>query len=173
MTEDYIELDDNWINEFKNDDKLYQEFYSENVYYINIKFIYVDSNNNIQKIIHERYFLEKSNIISKDEIVSIIKSKCINDNIRYKLLSILKYNFNLSPDKVSHFLKSTTDGEYFNFLKTIKHIEDIYFEKTINMFHELNDLFIVFYEKNVYERNKNNTTKKIILNLSHKKTLRK
>ena len=52
-----------------------------------------------------------------------------------------------------------------NFLKPIKNLDNIIFEKTINMFQDLNDLLFIFYEK-TDEENKisvNNVTKKVYL----------
>ena len=35
-------LDDNWIIDFENKDKLYQDFYKDDNYFTNINFIYVN-----------------------------------------------------------------------------------------------------------------------------------
>ena len=48
-----MELNDDWIQKFENTDKLYQDFYKDDLCYINLKFIYINKHNNIQKIKHE------------------------------------------------------------------------------------------------------------------------
>ena len=35
------ELNDDWINQFEESEKLYKDFYKDNVYHINIDFIYI------------------------------------------------------------------------------------------------------------------------------------
>jgi len=103
----------------------------------------------------------------------------MNDN-NYSLLSIIKYNIILNPQDITTFLK-TSKIDYYNdyFFTTLKHIDTIYFEKTINMFQDLNTLFIIFYEKDKNNESANsikNNTKKIYLRNSttkNKKTLRR
>ena len=44
------ELNDEWINNFEKTDKFYQEFYKDELYYINLKFVYINKSNEIEKI---------------------------------------------------------------------------------------------------------------------------
>jgi hypothetical protein len=184
-------LDESWIKEFENIDKIYEDFYMDNVYYVNINCIYVNKNNNIEKINQERFFMKNPNIISREEIIGIIKRNSLcggqdnNSSLQsYSLLSIIKYNIILNPEDITLFLKSD-DYEMYNrnFLKALRHIDSINFEKTINMFHDLNNLYIIFYEKNNAIHVNNvainnlNQTKKIYLKQLYKskysKTIRK
>lgn len=184
-------LDESWIKEFENIDKIYEDFYMDNVYYVNINCIYVNKNNNIEKINQERFFMKNPNIISREEIIGIIKRNSLcggqdnNSSLQsYSLLSIIKYNIILNPEDITLFLKSD-DYEMYNrnFLKALRHIDSINFEKTINMFHDLNNLYIIFYEKNnaIHVNNVTinnlNQTKKIYLKQLYKskysKTIRK
>ena len=77
----------------------------------------------------------------------------------------MKFVVNLEPEEIKDFL-SNNNNENSNFLQIIKNIDSIHFEKSINMFHDLNDLFFIFYEKTV--SNNNNSTKKIYLKNSVK-----
>ncbi|NBP57935.1 hypothetical protein EBU71_15625, partial [bacterium] len=56
-------------------------------------------------------------------------------------------------------------------------IDAISFEKSINMFHDLNDVILIFYEKSneIVRRDPNNKTKKIYLRslTTNKKTIKK
>ena len=99
----------------------------------------------------------------------------------YSLLSVIKYNITLNPEEITPFLK-TKFFDYYNedFFTTLKNIDTIYFEKTINMFQDLNTLFIIFYEKDIDKlligTSINNNTKKIYLrrgNPKNKKTIRR
>jgi len=173
-------LDDSWINDFEKNDKPYDEYYKDNISTININVLYVNKENNIEKVSEEVFYMQKQNIISREEIIGIIKKNTILNGNYYSLLSIIKYNIVLNPEDVTAFLK-TTNFHYYNdtFFTTLKNIDTIYFEKTINMFQDLNTLFIIFYEKDKTisgTTSIRNTTKKIYLknkNTKNKKTIRR
>ena len=171
-------LDDTWINNFDSIDNLYSKFYKDDVYHIKIDYIYINSNNEINKIKEEFFFMQTPNIISKEEIIAIIKRNSLEDGSRYSLLALLKYNININPEEVGFFLNSKSDNNY-DFITNIKNIDQISFDRTIKMYQELNNLFVIYYEKN--ENNKsnpnNNITKRIYFrrnpeNKNHKKTIR-
>jgi hypothetical protein len=162
-----MSLNDDWIQNFEKTDKLYQDFYRDDLYYINLKIIYVSKENEIEKIKHETFLMSKPNYISREEIIRILKKNTIDNERKYTLLSILKYVINLEPDDIKNFL---IHSDNFNFLSLIKNIDTITFEKSINMFQDLNDLILVFYEKNREQNISHNLTKKIIMTaLSSKK----
>jgi len=189
-------LNDDWITNFENTDNLYKDFYKDNLFYTNIHFIYIDENNEIEKMKKETFLLSVPNYITREEIIRILKKNNTNKNEtkKYSLLSILKYNISLDTEEIIPFLKcDSEDLEYYNnkFLTSLKNIDKIYFEKTISMFHDLNDLFFLFYEKDTQNQNQShnqnhnqntntnkthNSTKKVYFKSpfsSHKKTIRK
>lgn len=188
-------LNDDWIINFENTDNLYKDFYKDDLFYTNIQFIYINTNNEIEKIKNETFLLSIPNYIKHEEILRILKKNNMNndESKKYSLLSILKYNISLNSEEIMPFLKcDSQDLEYYNqkFLTSIKNIDKIYFEKTISMFHDLNDLFFLFYEKknqttqdinqdkntNQYKNQSHNSTKKVYFKTpfsSHKKTIRK
>jgi hypothetical protein len=162
-----MSLNDDWIQKFEKTDKLYQDFYRDDLYYINLKIIYVSKENEIEKIKHETFLMSKPNYISREEIIRILKKNTIDNERKYTLLSILKYVINLDPDDIKNFL---SHSDNFIFLSLIKNIDAITFEKSINMFQDLNDLILVFYEKTREQNIAHNLTKKIIMTaLSSKK----
>jgi hypothetical protein len=182
------ELDDIWMKDFEKTDKSYEEFYNEDIFYIGIHFVYINSSNSIEKITYEHFLMSQPNYMCRDEILGLIKRNYIVNNIKYILLSILKYNINLNPSDIKQFLKiNDTDVYNDKFFTNIKNIDTIKFDKTINMFQDLNDIFIIFYEKpdsNISDNlnidlhknsNTNNVTKRIFMNSNnkHKKTIRK
>lgn len=171
-------LDEEWINEFDKTEKLFQDFYLDDIYYTEIHFIYINTSNDIEKIKEDNFLLSTPNYISREEIIGLLKRNTIVNNKKYSLLSILKCNITLKPQEIKNFLKSSNLTDYLNnFLVPIKNFDDITFEKTINMFQDLNDLLFIFYEKSDEElkRSANNMTKKVYLNqkTKHKKGTRK
>lgn len=175
MDIEYNNLDDEWINEFEKTDKLYEDFYKDDLYYINLRVIYVNRDNEIDKIKHETFLLTNKNYISHEEILGILKKNLTDNERKYSLLSILRYNIILEPDDIKHYLLNKDNP---NYLSVIKNIDAISFEKSINMFHDLNDIILIFYEKSneiVKKDNNNANTKKIYFSSlsSNKKTIKK
>ena len=115
--------------------------------------------------------MSSPNYISREEMLGILKSNVKYNEITYSLLSILRYTINLEPEDIKNFLNNSNE---FNFLNVNKNIDAIKFEKTINMFQDLNDLILIFYEKTKDDKPKIFTKKNIIRSLSRKKkTIRK
>ena len=168
------ELNDEWINNFEKIDKLYEDYYKDDLYYVNLKFIYLNRENEIEKIKQEPFLMTTKNYILREEILGILKKSINEDNKKYTLMSILRYNFLLEPDDIHFFLKNPEDKE---FLTIIKNIDTIQFEKTIHMFHDLNDVIFIFFEKSQELKvvDPNRSSKKIYLRSlsSRKKTIRK
>lgn len=167
-------LNDEWINNFEKTDKLYQDFYKDNLYYVNLKIFYINRENEIEKIKQEPFLMSRQNYISREEIIQILKESSIDNDKRYSLLSILKYNVVLDADDIKRYV--LLDSEERNFLKIVKNIDTIKFDKTISMFHDINDLILVFYEKSkeLKKNDPNKVTKKIYLrSSSNKKTIKK
>ena len=174
MEQEYYNLDDEWINKFNETDKLYQDFYKDDLYYVNLRAIYINRNDEIDKLKQESFLLSKPNYISREEILEILKKNSIDNEKRYSLLSILKYNIGLEPDEVKNYLSNNNIQDY---LTVVKNIDSIVLERSINMFHDLNDIILIFYEKSLELKKKdsNNLTKKIFLKTfnTNKKTIKK
>lgn len=183
------ELDDIWLKKFEELDKDYSDLYDDDNFYINIHFIYVNQFNNIEKMKYEQFFMSKPNYIERDEIIGLIQRNYIINNVKYILLSILKYNINLYPENIKNFLQSHDISSYSEtFFTPIKNIDTIKLDKTINMFQDLNNIFFIFYEKdNVNNKSKgllynnsnnnsnnsnytNNVTKRVFIKTNKKKT---
>ena len=174
MDIEYNKLNDDWIEKFDKTDKLYQDFYKDDLYYIKLKIIYINRTNEVEKIKQESFLMSKPNFISREEIIQILKKYVFEDDRNYSLLSILRYNITLDSDDIKEFIYLSKQDH--NFLSIVKNIDSISFEKTINMFHDLNDLIFLFYEKSqelkVY--NPDRSTKKIYLRQKiSKKTIKK
>jgi hypothetical protein len=163
-------LNDDWIHCFDKVDELYKDFYKDDIYYVDIKILYVNRNNAIEKIKNSSFLMSKPNCISREEVLEILKKSSLEDNRKYSLLSILKYNITLEPDDIKQYLLEHSH----NYLNVVKNIDAIFFEKTINMFQDLNDVILIFYEKSneLKEVDPKNCTKRIYLN-SKKKTIKK
>ena len=174
------DLDLSWINEFEKIDNEYKIYYSEELSFIRIHSIYVNNNNDIEKIREEKILLKTPGILQKEELLSIIKHNSFSNEIKYSLLSILKFNINLEPIHLKTFLRNKNPSIGAPFLQSIKNLDTIKFEKSITMFHDINEILIIFHQK----INKpirvssdltevSNRTKKVFINSNPKKKTKK
>ena len=133
----------------------------------------------IEKIREETFIMKTPNVMSREEIIGLLKRNSLEDNKKYSILSLLKFNIYLKPEDIHIFLRNSKDDISEKFLTIIKHIDAIPFEKTISMFQDLNSLYFVYVEKSLEmmdSKTKKTLTKKIYLHLTknkHKKTIRK
>jgi hypothetical protein len=163
------EFDNSWIEQFELSEMEYSSFYKEKIESIKLNYIYVDENNQIDCINQENFLVENGKI-DKDKIIDIIRINRNRGKMKYKLISILKYNITLEPDHIKNYIN---DDEFNDdFLSKIDVLQDVYFKDTINLFHDLNCLYFIFCDKKSRE-NKNKLTKKILLQLSNNKKYKK
>lgn len=178
---DVIEdLDLSWINEFEKIDNEYKIYYTEELSFIRIHSIYVNNNNEIEKIREEKIFLKNPGILQKEELLSIIKHNSFSNQIKYSLLSILKFNINLEPINLKTFLRNKNPAIGAPFLQSIKNLDTIKFEKSITMFHDINEILIIFHQKinkstriSSEPKEAGNHTKKVFINSNPKKKTKK
>jgi hypothetical protein len=170
-------LDDEWIKKFDEVDNLYKDFYKEDIHFINIRFIYLNKEKSISYINQESFLFSAPNKISKEEIIQLIKENIICYNKKYRLNSILKYNFFLDVEDIKPYLQSNQLNS--DYLSTIGYIEDIHFKKTISMFQDMNEIIFIFHEL-LPNTNKINTKKNKIIYKTppytkpfHKKSIKK
>ena len=160
MEEFYIEEDDEWIENIEKEDDLYKDFYLEKNDNITLNIIYVNRNNNIEHIKKDKFFLNEQ-MISKSELLYLLKTKSLYQNHKYSLLSIIQYNIDLLPEDVKDYL---SNPEKYNFFKLCKTLDEIKWKDTINLFKDINSLYLIYYEK----KHRNNTTKKVYLSKKKK-----
>ena len=180
---DYIndnieDLDLSWIQEFEKLDSEYKMYYTEDISFVRIHTIYVNNNNDIEKIREEKILLKTLGILDKEELLGIIKHNSFSNQIKYSLLSILKFNINIEPIHLNTFLKNKNPAIGAPFLQSIKNIDTIKFEKSISMFHDINEILIIFHQKinkqisnseSTLKYFNNNHTKKVFINSNTKK----
>lgn len=161
MEEFYIDNDDEWIENIEKEDDLYKDFYLEKNDNITLNIIYVNRYNNIDHIKKDKFFLNEQ-IITKTDLLYLLKTKSFYRNNKYSLLSIIQYNIDLLPEDVKDYL---LNPKKYNFFKLCKTLDEIRWKDSINLFKDINSLYLIYYEK----KNKNNTTKKIYLKKTRKK----
>ena len=164
------DIDDSWIKEFKEKEDAYNDFYKEETRSIRLYFLYVNTSNTLESIKSDSLILEEKGVVTKDQLVSIIKRNQRSNTVKYRLLSLIKFNIDIEPCDVMSFVDGT-DKSRDEFTTSERYLDDIKFQDTICMLQDLNSLFFVFYEDN--RKTPHSTTKKIVLSSGMRKTRRK
>ena len=151
-----MELDIGWIEEFEKDEELYKDFYKDRIETVPIVVLYIDKKNHLFYIKKDRVIVQ-NNTLEKKQLVQLMREYMLHNEKKYRPISILKWNINMEPEEVPVYLKDTSK---FDFLTVEKKIDNITFDDTINLFHNVNGLYIVFHES---WKSFNNKTKKIYI----------
>jgi hypothetical protein len=153
------EIDDVFLEQTANVNNLFQMAPNHDIVF---KFLYLDKKNNIIHCAKEKMLLQEPNMITRAELVEIVSRNYIWNTVNYSILSILKYNITISPEKLKYI-------KDYSFLTKIKNIDDILLKNTIEMFKNMNNIIITFYEKEESIRQ----TKKVYFKKTHSKPSRK
>jgi len=160
-------FDDTWINNFESEDDKYKNFYAGEINNIKVNCLYINKNKELEKITEKNINLKTNNKLEKGELIKLIKDNEKIDKYKYKLISILIYNFNLENTELKNFLKDNKD---YDLLKKINNIDDYMFDESIKYFEKLNNIFIIF---NAEEKSKLPLTKRIKFKINNGHTRRK
>jgi hypothetical protein len=160
-------FDDTWINNFESEDDKYKIFYIDEMSNIKVNCLYINKNKELEKITEKYINLKTNNKLEKGELIKLIKDNEKIDKDRYKLISILIYNFNLENTELKNFLKDNKD---YDLLKKLNNIDDYMFDESIKYFQKLNNIFIIF---NAEEKSKLPLTKRIKFKINNGRTRRK
>ena len=122
----------------------------------------INSSYDLSKYLSEKVIFINKGLLSREEIVGLIKRNSIIDigkikekADKYSLMSILVFNINIEPENLKTFFKNNKTKDKSGkdpcigsqFLNSIKTIDTIVFDKSISMFHDINNLYLVFAKK--------------------------
>jgi hypothetical protein len=143
----YDDLDTSWIETAEFQDN-YQR---ESIKNISIYFIYINNNGSIEHILKENEVIDNS-FLSKERILQLIQIKRNSTNNickKYKLMELLSFFNTLEPNQLNDFINPLCETEQYSsspFFKTLPIFNDIIFDPSIFIFHDLNCLFFLFKE---------------------------
>ena len=143
-TEDMMDMDTDWIEEYENEDNSYELFYPNTLSNIKVNILYVNKINELEKVREEMIYLSVPNRITKEVMLRLIKSYDINDSIKYKLVSILVYNIDIQHNELKNYINGT---EKYDFITSLRNIEDYELKPSLKYLEKVNNIYIVFSEK--------------------------
>ena len=160
-------IDEEWITQIEQEEKEYNSFYKEENETIELVYIYINKENKIYYVKKDMVLLENK-ILDKTKLLFLLKNNKLHNKTNHKLISILQYNIDLSPEEIGNYLKKE---ENYNFLSIKSSLTDLKWDDTINLFKDLNSLHIIYYED--VKRQGSSTKKVYIGKLKRRKTRRK
>jgi hypothetical protein len=111
---------------------------------INIYITYVNLENEIEIISRKKLYIEnKQNMVTRNQLVDVIKSHQRRNNIQYKLMSIMVYNVNVTPETLSDYIEKPED---FISLFTLSRVDSFELQSTISILKEFNAMYFFFFE---------------------------
>lgn len=116
---------------------------------IDLYVIYINSEMAIEKIVCENepiVTLENGKMgIQKDRILQFIQQKRFINDKKYKLLNYFYFHIPLEQDQLQSFIQNA-DLEYPEFMKSPSYLTDLIIEDSMNIFHDINSVFLFLKE---------------------------
>jgi len=149
--DDCLALDTKWIDDVETYNKDYAKFYKDDVYHIRAVFIYVDHDRAITHVSEQSIDLATKNVLTQQEIASLVNDKNRVGKKKYRLVKCYLYNIDIDPEDLHTFIRDTPrvpgvgDGRFFRQID-LAHNVPIY--PTISQFQSLNTTYLFMREKN-------------------------
>ena len=185
-----MDLDTSWIEKEEKINSIQQHSVRELPDKINLYYIYIDTNDSIEKVEKECEVLVDSKI-SKERVLQIIQTKrkagssssssaaAVLHPTKYKLFDILSFQVHIDPEKLFFFSKNENMDELTEysqaFFRSIPLFDEITVVPSIFIFHETNGIYFLFKAcsspslrsilKGTGSDNKNRVTKKVRISL--------
>ena len=166
------DIDLDFITNYHNNYENNKFFYTETIDTINIFALYIDKANEVIEIRRDKITLT-NNILAKERLITLIKSKNNIDNVDFKINHIMKYNITIEQKNIAKFILHNPhlDNDNYqdndNYLTNIKTLDDIHYNDSIHIFKDLNALYLIY---KIKEQNLNPITNPIT---NHDKNLDK
>ena len=95
------ELDVSWIEMYKNLEKDFDDFYKEKPENIQMFFLYVNLNDELETVNTNNYILDTKSNIPKDQLINVIRENRQKNGKKYRLKNLIKYNVTIDPKTLS------------------------------------------------------------------------
>ena len=147
------ELNKQWNEERRllNNHEVIQQ---EAMHSIQAKFFYLNTHQYIENIVCEPIILQVTNngsILTKENLIQIIEQKKIKTKrSKYQFLDLILCNFDAAASSIYSFSKTQDVRNIIsNHIKKLNPLEDVFISSSIFPFHQINNLYFFFEERNV------------------------
>ena len=142
------DLDISWVQEQEKLQHINENYFKEPMEMIDMFFIYINTNDYIEKINHLQQELSLNNnsgVIHNDIIIQLIEKNKFLSNNKYKIQDVLLYNVSLNPENIQSYSNDENILESSSkFLEPLSIINDFIIPPSIFIFHKINSIFFIF-----------------------------
>jgi hypothetical protein len=149
-------MDTSWVDEYAEHEEKYGKFYKEENEICNIRFMYLNQENEIIFVSEDKLDLDEGRVPSQT-LMKRIEEKRERYNERYMIYDIFFYNITTNSEDLIRFKDRAL---YKNYLHKSDVFQEITFKPTISMFKDLNEI-IVLLKKKPYEFTRKNKSRKM------------
>lgn len=149
--DDDLDQDFSWVLE---QDRLHNpknNFSREPIGRIQVKYIFINKNKYIDKVLCETVELSLGNVISNEELIRMAENKKYKTpTSRYKLKELLLFNVDLEPEHIQAYAKNDDFIAFSKpFMKVLSIVDKIIIPDSVFIFHDVNSLYFIFEEVEV------------------------
>lgn len=124
----------------------YSKMFKEITVLNNIKtyITYINTDNEIESISQKKIFLNnQDNIVTRKQLIEVIKNSQRKYNTKYKLISVMVYNIHVTPESLPNYIENPND---FISLFTLNRIESFELKPTLRLLKKYNGIYFFFFE---------------------------
>ena len=112
-----------------------------------LHFLFVSADQEMEKIVKEIMELSVPNRIHHAELHRAIERQKFQDEKRYALISILRYNPAILSSDVLPTIYHSSFLTAGHFIDLVRHVDDIDFSPTLSVFQQMNELILLMVEQ--------------------------
>jgi len=149
--DDDLDQDFSWVLEQDRLHNPQNNFSREPIGRIQVKYIFINKNKYIDKVLCETAELSLGNVISNEQLIRMAESKKYKTpTSRYKLKDLLLFNVDLEPEHIQAYAKNDDFIAFSKpFMKVLSIVDKIIIPDSVFIFHDINSLYFIFEEVEV------------------------
>jgi len=150
-SDDDLDQDFSWVLEQDRLHNPQNNFSREPMEHIQVKYIFINKNKYIDKVLCETVELAFGNVISNEQLICMAESKKYKTpTSRYKLKDLLLFNVDLEPEHIQAYAKNDGFIAFSKpFMKVLSVVDKIIIPDSVFIFHDINSLYFIFEEVEV------------------------
>ena len=141
------EVDCNWIDNYtdlRHNIVGYDNYSSHPIRNITITAIYVNHLDVIVKIQKTNRRLENDSVLTKEELLAVIKNNQIFGNTRYRFMNIIVFNIDINSGNLGQFMQTPNEELGSRYTSISRSIDDIKYKNSALVLQDINNLTIVY-----------------------------
>ena len=111
---------------------------------VKVNLVRLGYDNHIEGVSSQDVCLEKTNVLSKEEIIGIVDRNCMVDGARFRLSSVVLFNISVDESSVRSFVVKEALEAGTPFLSSSDMVNDLQISPTVHVLHDLNCVYLFF-----------------------------